>query len=271
MHAVWDVDDLASTFGRRLEINSTGCVAARSREPQLQLQMSGIAGIYNLDGRPVDQALMRAMSKAIAYRGPDGIEYWSDGPVGFVHLMFRTTPESLHEKQPLRNEDGSLCLTLDGRIDNRLELQAELQGRGFCLRDDSDAELVLRSYESWAEESPKRLLGDFAFAIWDANRCLVFCARDHMGAKPLYFYSSSSFFAFSSEVRSLLAIETIPKRLNESRVVDYLVTELDRDDKHSTFYADVLRLPAGHSLTVSPRKFAMQAYWNLRAPPVLKL
>jgi asparagine synthase (glutamine-hydrolysing) len=233
--------------------------------------MSGIAGIYNLDGRPVEQTMLRRMAEEIAYRGPDGIENWIGGSVGFAHLMFRTTPESLQEKQPLRNEDGSVCLTMDGRIDNRLELKAALQGRGFCIRDESDAELVLRSYEFWADECPKRLLGDFAFAIWDARRRRLFCARDHVGVRPFYFHRSANFFVFASEIRSLLSIDAIPRRLNESKVVDYLVSELDREDKESTFYADVQRLPAGHSLTVTAHQFAIRDYWNLQAPPELEL
>jgi asparagine synthase (glutamine-hydrolysing) len=88
--------------------------------------MSGIAGIYNLDGRPVDPALLKRMTDAIAHRGPDGINHWINGPVGLGHCMLQTTPESLHETQPLTDETGQLCLTLDGRVDNRDELKAAL-------------------------------------------------------------------------------------------------------------------------------------------------
>ena len=69
----------------------------------------------------------------------------------------------------------------------------------------------------------------------------------------------------------MLALEIVPRRLNESRVVDFLVEQLDREDEESTFYQDVLRLPAGHSLTVGPGRFALRDYWDLKAPPVLKL
>src|SRR5262245_18805709 len=118
--------------------------------------MSGIAGIYHLDGRPVDPERLKRMTDVIAYQGPDGVGHWIDGPVGLGHRMLHTTPESLHEKQPLVDETSNLCLTLDGRLDNRQELRAALEDEGAKLRTDTDAELVLRAYECWGEECPKR-------------------------------------------------------------------------------------------------------------------
>jgi asparagine synthase (glutamine-hydrolysing) len=233
--------------------------------------MSGIIGLYNLDGRPADQPLLERMARTIAHRGPDGIRYWLDGPLGFGQLRLQTTPESAYEKQPLASPDGSLCLTLDGRIDNRPELAHLLDSNGSPPRDDTDAELVLRAYQRWGEDCPSRLLGDFAFAIWDARKQQLFCARDYVGVKPFYYYRSASLFAFASEIRALLALDAVPCRLNESRLADFLVEELDREDEESTFYQDVQRLPAGHSLTVSPGRFHLRDYWDLKAPPVLKL
>lgn len=233
--------------------------------------MSGIIGLYNLDGRPADPLLLERMAGSIAHRGPDGIRYWFNGPAGLGHLLLQTTPESTHEKQPLTNEDSALCLTLDGRIDNRAELRCWLDAKGLALRDDSDAELVLRAYQCWGEDCPNRLLGDFAFAIWDARNQRLFCARDYVGVKPFYYHRSASFFAFGSEIRAVLALDAVPRRLNESRLADFLVEELDREDEESTFYQDIQRLPAGHSLTISPGRFHLRDYWDLKAPPVLKL
>jgi asparagine synthase (glutamine-hydrolysing) len=233
--------------------------------------MSGITGFYNLDGRPADDLLLRRMTTAIAHRGPDGIGHWINGTVALGHLMLQTTPESADEEQPLTNESATLCLTLDGRIDNCSELRNALESRGFCPLTDTDAELVLRAYECWGEDCPIRLLGDFAFAIWDAGKRQLFCARDCVGVRPFYYHRSPSLFAFGSEIRSVLALETIPRRLNESRVVDFLVEQLDREDEESTFYKDILRLPAGYSLTVGPGRFTLRDYWDLKAPPILKL
>ncbi|MGH9503141.1 MAG: asparagine synthase (glutamine-hydrolyzing) [Terriglobales bacterium] len=233
--------------------------------------MSGIAGLYHLDGRPIDPPAIEGMTQAIAHRGPDGIQHWIDGPIALGHLKLQTTPESGHEKQPLANPAATLCLTLDGRIDNRSELRRMLDASSVSLRDDTDAELVLQAYECWGEACLRRLLGDFSFAIWDGPKKQLFCARDHVGVRPFYYHRSPTRFAFGSEIRAVLALKTVPRRLNESRLADYLVQQLDREDEESTFYQDVMRLPAGHSLTVGPGGFALRDYWDLKAPPVLKL
>src|SRR5215469_6126979 len=107
--------------------------------------MSGIAAIFNLDGRPVERPLVAYMLDTIAHRGPDGCEVWCDGPVALGHRMFHTTPESLKETQPLSDEAGSCHLILDGRIDNIADLRSALATKGFHLRTNTDAELVLRS------------------------------------------------------------------------------------------------------------------------------
>jgi asparagine synthase (glutamine-hydrolysing) len=185
--------------------------------------MSGISGIYNLDGHPANPFALKQMSDALAHRGPDGTRQWIHGPVGFTHLRNNTTPESVYERQPLGNEDGSCWLTMDGRIDNGPEVRTTLESKGLQCRDATDAELVLRAYECWCEDCPKRLLGDFAFAIWDSRKQHLFCARDHLGVRPFYYHRGASQFAFGSEIRALLALETIPRRLNESRLVDFLV------------------------------------------------
>jgi asparagine synthase (glutamine-hydrolysing) len=114
------------------------------------MTMSGIAGIYYLDGRPVDRELLVRMTRVIARRGPDGIDHWIGGPVGLGHCMLHSTPESHYEKQPLLDETGHLCLTLDGRVDNRDALRSAIEARRFPLRSDTDAELVLRAYQCWA-------------------------------------------------------------------------------------------------------------------------
>ena len=104
--------------------------------------MSGIAGIIRFDGAPVAPGLVEKMTAAMAYRGPDGIRHWTKGAVALGQCMLRTTPESLEETQPLTNEDESLMLVMDGRVDNWEELRRELLGRGAMLRDRSDAFLA---------------------------------------------------------------------------------------------------------------------------------
>jgi asparagine synthase (glutamine-hydrolysing) len=225
--------------------------------------MSGIAGIFNLDGRPAELQLLRRMTDAIAHRGSDGTGYWVRGAVGLGHRMLQATEESLTERQPLSDENGDVSLTWDGRLDNREDLRRELESKGFGLRTESDAELVLRAYQCWREECPARILGDFAFAIWDAQKKLFFCARDIVGARPLYYCIHRGTFLFASELHALLQDPTLPREPNDRVVAEYLLNAFTSQTE--TLFQGIFRLPQAHFLTVGPDRLRIARYWNLDA------
>jgi asparagine synthase (glutamine-hydrolysing) len=223
--------------------------------------LSAIAGIFFLDDRVVDRLILERMVNVLAHRGRDGAGAWSEGSIGLGHRMLHTTPESLREKLPLANKSGNLVLTADARLDNRDELITAL-GFGRRPREEiTDSELIFGAYERWGERCPEKLLGDFTFAIWDRQRQELFCARDHMGVKPFYYYRSDRAFVFASEIKALLCVPGVPRRLNEVRVADYLVPILE--DKEITFYQGILRLPSAHSTTVNRERVSIQPYWSL--------
>ena len=232
--------------------------------------MSGIAGIVRFDGAPLEPGLIAKMTAAMSHRGPDGIEHWQRSHVALGQCMFRTTPESLAEYQPHTNEGASLVLVMDGRVDNREELRRDLLGRGSVLRDRTDGELVLRAYEVWGAQCPDRIIGEFAFFVWDERRRTLFGARDAAGTRHFYYHVGQGWFGFASEIKGLLAIGLIATRLNESRLLDYLVEEFDRDDQIGTFYQDIVRLPAGHAIEVSAHGVKTWRYWEPGNLPVNK-
>ena len=223
--------------------------------------MSGLAGVFGLHGRAVDAKLLRKLTAAVAHRGPDGEGYWSDGPVGLGHRISRTTPESLSEKQPLLDERETLCLILDGRVDNRAELAAWLRDEGACLRADTDAELVLQSYALWADGCASRVVGDFAFAIWDRGRRRLFCARDPLGIRPLYYWIHDQTFVWGSELRQVLDTLPIGPEPNEAVVGEYLSGRLV--DLEETLYRGIRRLAPGHVLTVDGGGVRAVRYFNV--------
>lgn len=232
--------------------------------------MSAIAGIVHFDGAPVAPGLIEKMTSAMARRGPDGIDHRVQGVVALGQCMLRTTPESLEERQPLGNDDGSLVLVMDGRVDNYEELRCELLARGALLRDRSDAELVLRAYEAWGEDCPDRIIGECVFFIWDARQRRLFGARDAAGTRHFYYYAGDGWFAFASEIKGLLALGRIEPRLNESRLLDYLVDEFDRDDEVGSFYQDIYRMPAGHAMSVTGQGVRTWRYWDPGNLPALE-
>jgi len=226
--------------------------------------MSGIVGIYNLDGKPVERTDVKRMVATLGRRGPDGSELWCEGAVGLGHTMLWNTPESLHEHLPLVNARGDTTITTDARIDNRDELIHILGFGGRDRRQIGDSELILTAYEKWGEECPARLVGDFAFAIWDGRRQILFCARDHFGVKPFcYYHRQDRVFVFASQLRALLALQQVPRQINEGRIADYLVGVLEGIDNTSTLYQEVYRHPPAHTLTVGSGSFSARRYWSL--------
>jgi len=226
--------------------------------------MSGIVGIVNLDGAPIDRDLLRRMTDYMAFRGPDAREVWIDGNVGLGHAMLRTTWEAETEKQPL-TKDGKVWLTADARIDGRRELIEKLEGKLARSLNPipNDAELILRAYEVWSEDCVNHLIGDFALAIWDSSARRLFCARDHFGVKPFFFARVSNSFIFSNTLNTLRQDPRVSDALNEVAIGDYLLFGLNQDLSTTTF-RDIQRLPAGHSLTLSNSSITTRRYWTPR-------
>jgi asparagine synthase (glutamine-hydrolysing) len=225
--------------------------------------MSGITGICNVDGRPADRALLQRLTQAMAHRGPDGIGHWVAGPVALGHAMLHTTPESLRETQPMSMqaaEQGGLCLTLDGRVDNRSELRAALASKGCTPRADTDAELVLRAYECWGEDCASHIIGDFAFAVWDERNRKLFCARDPLGIRPFYYHFDGRAFAFSSDLRPLLEMPGYRRRPNPGMLGEYLSDSITSNDE--TLFQDIRRLPPAHRLVLKDGSLSISRYFD---------
>ena len=220
--------------------------------------MSAIAGLCRTDAQPVSRREVERMVAALAHRGPGGSVTWSDRSAALGHTAPGVAVESRGETEPFVSTAGNVIVA-DARLDNRGELAAAL-GRPEWAHI-GDAELILAVYERWDEKGVERLLGDFAFAIWDVAHQRLFCARDHVGVKPFYYHQAPWGFLFASEIKALLTSPMVPYRLNPLRVADHLVGLLD--DPAITFYHDVYRLPAAHTLTVSRSGTRLRRYWSL--------
>lgn len=233
--------------------------------------MSGILGLVRLDGAPVTRFDVENMASLLVRRGPERTGLWHRGSAGLGHTLLATTPEAVHERLPLEHAPSGCVITADVRLDNREELFAALDLRGRAA-EIGDTELVLAAYLAWGNACAGRLLGDFAFAIWDPREHCLFCARDPFGMKPFYYYHGPGrLFGFASEPKSILVLPDVPYRINEGRVADFLIPHLEGIDHHSTFFEDVFRLPPAHTLTVAHKGVRRQRYWTLKPGPELQL
>jgi asparagine synthase (glutamine-hydrolysing) len=227
--------------------------------------MSGIVGMYERGGARVDRALLQALTHSISYCGPDARDTWVGGAVGFGHTLLRTTRESQNEMQPASLE-GQFWITAEARIDCRAELLAEMtraDASAARLAQDrtSDSDLILRAYAIWGEECVRYLRGDFSFAIWDARKQQLFCARDHFGVKPFYYAEPGELFLFSNVLDCIRQHPDVSDGLNDAAIGDFLLLGLNCDEATTTF-RDIRRLPAAHSMTVSADGLRIKRYWS---------
>lgn len=223
--------------------------------------MSAIVGIYYPHQETVRAEQLTKMVDILAHRGSDDVNIWCEGNVGLGHRMLYTTPESLHERLPLVDNGGEYVITADARIDNREELLTVLDFGNIPLEKIADSQIILAAYKKWGDECPDKLLGDFAFAIWDKPQQQLFCARDHFGVKPFYYCLSSETFIFASEIKAIFTETSVSRQINEVRIGDYLAPMFH--DKEITSYVDVLRLPPASWMKVNSQGKKVQTYWTL--------
>lgn len=226
--------------------------------------MSGIVALLQLDGAPVDAALLERMTASLAFRAPDGARARSAGPLGLGHALLRTGDRERAVEEPL-TLDGETWIAADARIDGRAELVSDLRSAGRVVDEDaSSAELILHAYAAWGDASPARLLGDFAFALWDAPQRRLFCARDLFGVKPLYHARAGAALVVSNTLDAVRLHPGVSDALDEAAVADFLVhghpQALDL-----TIWRDVRALPPAHALVAGDGEVRVRRWGALPA------
>jgi asparagine synthase (glutamine-hydrolysing) len=232
--------------------------------------MSGIVGLLNLDGAPVDPALLARLTQSMAVGGPDGQATWAAGAIGLGHALLRTTLESAQEAQPC-TLDGAAWITADARIDGRAELIAELRAQGGRAADSHqpDVELILHAYAAWGTSCVEHLIGDFAFAIWDTRQQRLFCARDQIGTKPFFYMHQGQTLAFSSSLNCLRLLPGFSPQLDEVAAADFLLFNTNQDPT-TTIFSGIRRLTPAHTLTYADGALQIDRYWRLPDHPVIE-
>ncbi len=238
--------------------------------------MCGIAGILNLDGRPVTAGSIKAMCDTIAHRGPDDEGIFVDGGLGLGHRRLAIIDLSPLGHEPMISEDGSVILTYNGEIYNFQKLRIELEALGHRFHSRTDAEVVIHAYEQWGEECLNRFNGMFAFALWDAKRNRLLLARDRYGIKPLYYYINGKTFIFASEIKAILTHSQVKKELCFEATSEYFTFQNIYSDK--TLFQGIKILPAGHYAVISREDptLRLSQYWDFsllqsRTPQSLSL
>src|SRR5581483_2705310 len=170
--------------------------------------MCDLAGIARVEPRGVATRTLRRMASAIRHRGPDGFGVFADERVGLAHVRLSII-DLESGAQPMANEDGTVRVVFNGEIFNFPELRQELQAAGHIFHTRSDTEVLVHGFEQWGAGLPRRLNGQFAFAIYDQKTRSVFLARDRFGILPLFYALKDGDLYFASEIKGILASEEI--------------------------------------------------------------
>jgi asparagine synthase (glutamine-hydrolysing) len=227
--------------------------------------MCGICGVweYGAARGDVDRELIVSMRDVMTHRGPDdaGELTFDDARGGFGFRRLSIIDLSAAGHQPMRGCTDRVWLVFNGEIYNHTKLREMLEARGHVYRSRTDSETILHLYEERGLDFIHELEGDYAIAIWDADKERLLLARDRAGVKPLYFYHRSGRFMFASEIKAILQHPSVTADLDEEALYHYLT--FVTTPAPLTLFKNIQKLPAGHLLTLDRAgEIRIQQYWD---------
>ena len=227
--------------------------------------MCGIAGLYDLEGRPVELETVQSMCDLLRHRGPDDEGVWGQGSVALGHRRLSIIDLSPRGRNPMSNEDGRVWIVFNGEIYNYRDLRRDLAGRGHEFRSQTDTEVIVHLYEEYGPACVGMLNGMFAFGLFDGRESAgpgtLLLARDRFGVKPLYYTLAGGTLAFASEAKAFLALKGFDARVDPLALSEHLAFQNTFGDR--TFFAGVKLLPAGHFLVCQDGATERRQYWDL--------
>ena len=226
--------------------------------------MCGIAGKIFFDKhRNLSLTELKKMSDVIEHRGPDDEGHYINNNVGLAFR--RLSIIDLHTgHQPLANENGSLWITFNGEVYNFKEQRAKLEGKGYKFKTNTDTEVIVNLYQEYGEKCVGYLRGMFAFVIWDDKKKQLFGARDRFGIKPFHYYIDDEKFVWGSEMKSILATDTIKKDISLESLDYYFA--YGYTPRNKSIYKQISKLKPGHSFVFKPfdkDKLSIKQYWKV--------
>lgn len=221
--------------------------------------MCGIAGFIGKDKNK--KKILKAMCDRIAHRGPDAEGFYVKGDVALGQRRLSII-DIEGGKQPMFSEDGKLVIVFNGEIYNYKDLKKEL--KEYPFQTESDTEVLIYGYRKWGYDLPNHLRGMFSFALYDMEAKTLFCARDHFGIKPFYYYYNDGTFMFASEIKAFLDHPKFEKKFNESLIAPYLSFSFTPTTE--TFFEGVKRLDAGNYLIYQDGQINIERYFDLTFP-----
>ena len=222
----------------------------------------GSLGPANWQPREAAEKSVKDMCTSIAHRGNDGHGIYQDASQGiFLGHQRLSIIDIQGGAQPLSDRNNKAWIVFNGEVYNFKALRVELRKLGFQFQTESDTEVVVQAYLAWGEACVEKLEGMFAFAIWDSRDNSLFCARDHFGMKPFYYYWNGQHFVFASEIKSLLKHPLVSSVQDTAAFKSYL--QYKYIPAPDTIYKNIKKLPAATWLKIKAGQFKIQNYWDI--------
>jgi len=215
-----------------------------------------------------DKKLLREMAGLIRHRGPDDDGYYTDKSISLANRRLSIIDLSKNGKQPIFNEDKSICIVFNGEIYNFQEIKPELEKKGHRFYSHTDTEVIVHAYEEYGENCVNHLNGMFAFAIWESKQNKLFIARDRHGIKPLYYTLLNNKLVFASEIKSILANKEVKRAVNYEALHYFLSFRCNSTNE--TMFKGIYKLPPAHYLVYKNGKTKTKRYWSQNFTPLYK-
>ncbi|MBP7507584.1 MAG: asparagine synthase (glutamine-hydrolyzing) [Prolixibacteraceae bacterium] len=221
--------------------------------------MCGICGIYNFSkDNLVDRAIITRMTDAMVHRGPDEGSIFVKSNIGFGHRRLSII-DLVSGHQPVFNEDGSICVILNGEIYNYKEIRSSLIGLQHVFVTNSDTEVIVHAYEEFGNECINKFRGMFSFAIWDSRKEELFIGRDRIGKKPLYFLNNEKCLIFASEIKCILEAGLYKSVVNRKAIDEFI--SLGYICAPDTLFENIHKLLPAHYLVCGLNGVRIRKYW----------
>jgi asparagine synthase (glutamine-hydrolysing) len=226
--------------------------------------VSGCFGIFEADGATASSEHLMRMDAAMAFSGPHGGGLHSMGPIALGSRLLHITPEDRFDEQPI---SGAHMLVSHVRLDNRRVLATAL---GIPADTPmADSALIVAAYQRWGEACTDHLMGDWVFALWDAQQGRLLIARDATGNSGLYWWSNGNTFVFSTGIQGVLAHPEVPRKPNELAIAGLLTIFRFPEDEDGTVFSGIRRLRPGHCMKIDKKGIRLWRWWEPeRLPPL---
>lgn len=228
--------------------------------------MSGVAGLVSYTDSLVNasntKANVAAMMAAMPHRCADRLDIWQQDEVAFGFGELAASIGLPKTGFPFVSQSQQVVVMLNGNVHNLSEIQSEL-GRVTIHQDlPLLPQLLALGYRKWGESLANKLVGEFVLFVWDIAARELYAARDAVGTRFFYYRTENGCLEFASEIKAFFAIPHSRRRINQSRLLDFLAIEFDRDEQVQTMYEGVFRLPQGHYLKYAKAGLRIQRYWH---------